>query len=151
MAILAIRMGDARRGVRILAATHEIGATTLRGNVPELAYERRRGLEHARVVLGDESFAAECAIGQALTLESVLKRLNDSTAEPAASTFETPLTPRQREVALLIARGLTNVHIAERLVVSPHTVERHVENILDKLHLPSRTAIAVWMVEHERG
>jgi DNA-binding NarL/FixJ family response regulator len=42
------------------------------------------------------------------------------------------------EVATLIARGLTNSQIAERLVISPHTVERHVENILDRLRLSSR-------------
>jgi len=39
----------------------------------------------------------------------------------------------------------TNAQIAERLVVSPHNVERHVENILDRLRLSSRVEIAVWM------
>jgi Bacterial regulatory proteins, luxR family len=57
---------------------------------------------------------------------------------------------RTRSCAAYCPR-ITNAQIAERLVVSPHTVERHVENILDKLHLSSRTAIAVWVVEHERG
>jgi len=46
---------------------------------------------------------------------------------------------------------MTNRQIAEQLVVSPHTIERHVENILDKLRLSSRIEIAVWMVRHERG
>jgi len=45
----------------------------------------------------------------------------------------------------------TNAQIAERLVVSPHNVERHVENILDRLRLSSRVEIAVWMTEHARG
>jgi non-specific serine/threonine protein kinase len=53
--------------------------------------------------------------------------------------------------SMLIARGMTNRQIGERLVVSSHTVERHVENILDKLRLSSRIEIAVWMVEQERG
>jgi DNA-binding NarL/FixJ family response regulator len=61
------------------------------------------------------------------------------------------LTPRQYEVVALIARGLTNRQIGQQLVVSPHTIERHVENILDGLHLSSRIDIAVWMVEHPRG
>jgi DNA-binding NarL/FixJ family response regulator len=52
---------------------------------------------------------------------------------------------------VLIARGLTNSQVAERLVISPHTVERHVENILDRLRLSSRTEVAVWMVEHTHG
>src|SRR5439155_9622020 len=53
LGILAIRMGDHRRGVRVLATPHESGALALRGDVPELAYERRRAIEDARVMLGD--------------------------------------------------------------------------------------------------
>ncbi len=52
------------------------------------------------------------------------------------------LTPREREVLLLITEGLTNRQIAERLVVSEHTVHRHVTNMLRKLGLPSRAAAA---------
>jgi LuxR family transcriptional regulator, maltose regulon positive regulatory protein len=46
----------------------------------------------------------------------------------------------------LLAEGLTNRQIAERLVVSEHTVHRHVTNILRKLRLPSRTAAAAHAV-----
>ena len=52
------------------------------------------------------------------------------------------LTPREREVLRLVTEGLTNRQIAERLVVSEHTVHRHVTNMLRKLDLPSRTAAA---------
>lgn len=52
------------------------------------------------------------------------------------------LTPREREVLCLVTEGLTNRQIAERLVVSEHTVHRHVTNLLRKLDLPSRTAAA---------
>jgi DNA-binding NarL/FixJ family response regulator len=67
--------------------------------------------------------------------------------EPAASrSGETgplsQLTPREREVLRLITQGLTNGQIAERLIVSEHTVHRHVTNLLRKLDLPSRTAAA---------
>ena len=53
---------------------------------------------------------------------------------------------REREVLGLLAEGLTNRQIAERLVVSEHTVHRHVTNILRKLDLPSRTAAAAHAV-----
>jgi non-specific serine/threonine protein kinase len=150
--ILAIRMGDQRRGARILSARHETDAMALASMFPELAYERRRALEHARLVLGEDSFAAESSVGQTLTLEdAVLEGLQATKVEPTARTSDGPLTPRQREVAKLIARGLTNGQIAERLVLSRHTVERHVENILDRLRLSSRVEIAVWMVEHTHG
>ena len=56
------------------------------------------------------------------------------------------VTAREREVLRLLAEGLTNRQIAERLVVSEHTVHRHVTNILRKLDLPSRTAAAAYAV-----
>ena len=56
------------------------------------------------------------------------------------------VTPREREVLRLLAEGLTNQQIAERLVLSEHTVHRHVTNILRKLDLPSRTAAAAHAV-----
>ena len=52
------------------------------------------------------------------------------------------LTRREVEVVRLMAAGLTNADIAERLVVSEHTVHRHVSNILGKLGVPSRAAAA---------
>jgi LuxR family transcriptional regulator, maltose regulon positive regulatory protein len=78
-------------------------------------------------------------------------------AERAARVFEAArqgapqpalgsLTAREREVLGLLAEALTNRQIAERLVVSEHTVHRHVSNILRKLDLPSRTAAAAQAV-----
>ena len=58
-----------------------------------------------------------------------------------------PLTRRQREVASLLARGLTNREIAERLVLSERTIEGHVEQIRVKLGVRSRTQIATWVLE----
>jgi DNA-binding CsgD family transcriptional regulator len=58
------------------------------------------------------------------------------------------LTRREQEVAILIAAGLTNAEIAERLVIVAGTVANYVERILRKLELRSRTQIAVWAVEH---
>jgi LuxR family transcriptional regulator, maltose regulon positive regulatory protein len=64
----------------------------------------------------------------------------------AADAEGMPVTPREREVLALLAEGLTNRQIAERLVVSEHTVHRHVTNILRKLDLPSRAAAAAHAV-----
>ena len=61
-------------------------------------------------------------------------------AVPAAP--KTLVTPREREVLALLADGLTNRQIAEQLVLSEHTVHRHVANILRKLGVPSRAAAA---------
>src|SRR5260370_321026 len=60
-----------------------------------------------------------------------------------------PLTAREWEVAVLVARGCSNREIAERLVIVTSTTERHVANILAKLTLHSRTEVAVWVFEHQ--
>ena len=52
------------------------------------------------------------------------------------------LSPRERDVLRLVAEGLSDGEIAERLVLSPHTVHRHVANIRRKLGLHSRAAAA---------
>jgi DNA-binding NarL/FixJ family response regulator len=57
------------------------------------------------------------------------------------------LTPREREVVVLIAQGKSNRAIAEALGISEKTAERHVANILSKLGFHSRTQIATWAVE----
>jgi DNA-binding CsgD family transcriptional regulator len=73
--------------------------------------------------------------------ESVLVALGALTpAEPV----EGPLSAREQEVLRLIADGLSDADIAERLIVSPHTVHRHVANIRVKLRLPSRAAAVAY-------
>jgi predicted ATPase/DNA-binding CsgD family transcriptional regulator/Tfp pilus assembly protein PilF len=61
----------------------------------------------------------------------------------------TPLTPREHEIAMLIARGLSNREIADELVISPATAARHVANILAKLGFSSRTQVASWATRHD--
>jgi len=57
------------------------------------------------------------------------------------------ITRRQQEIAILLAEGLSNAAIAERLVISEGTVANHIEHILRRLELQSRTQVAVWAVE----
>ena len=87
----------------------------------------------------------------ALDGEIHLPWLGDSAAvlaalgEPApAPVAEGPLSEREREVLRLVADGLGDAEIAERLVVSPHTVHRHVANIRTKLGQPSRAAAVAY-------
>jgi NarL family two-component system response regulator LiaR len=62
----------------------------------------------------------------------------------ANAQLSSELSERELEVLRLIADGLNNTEIAERLVISEHTVKRHVSNILSKLHLADRTQAAVY-------
>jgi DNA-binding CsgD family transcriptional regulator len=56
------------------------------------------------------------------------------------------LTPREREVVALLAEGLTNSQVAERLFISPRTAAVHVSNVLAKLGMASRTEVAAWAI-----
>ncbi len=58
------------------------------------------------------------------------------------------LTPRQREVALLIAEGLTIAEIRDRLAITPGTTANHVEAVLRRLGAGSRVQIATWAIAH---
>lgn len=71
-------------------------------------------------------------------------------AEPSGHTAERSLlSPREREVAVLIAEGLSNRAIADRLGLSERTIEAHVEHILGKLGFRSRARVATWVTEGE--
>jgi signal transduction histidine kinase/DNA-binding CsgD family transcriptional regulator len=87
----------------------------------------------------DESQAA--SYSDQLDGQVVLAEFNNSRF-PTSS-----LTPRQREIAGLLARGLPNAEIAQQLVLTRGTVANHVASILQRLELESRTQIAAWAVE----
>jgi LuxR family maltose regulon positive regulatory protein len=77
-----------------------------------------------------------------------------SAEEPAirpSRAMPDPLSARESEVLSLIARGLSNKHIARELDLSPHTVKRHVAHILDKLDFASRSQAAAWFHAHAAG
>jgi DNA-binding CsgD family transcriptional regulator len=73
----------------------------------------------------------------------------DSHAAPAAPADTHGLTPRELEVLRLVAAGKTNREIASMLVVSEHTVARHVQNIFAKVGVSSRTAAGAFAFEHD--
>jgi DNA-binding NarL/FixJ family response regulator len=104
---------------------------------------RERLVEAIRVVHG----------GEALLSPSITRRLVERFAartdppQPPAALLE-GLTPREREVLVLIARGLSNGEIAERLVVTEATVKSHVGSVLLKLGLRDRVQAVVFAYEH---
>jgi len=72
----------------------------------------------------------------------VLQNLRGENAD--AEPLFTELTERELDVLKLIANGMTNSQIAEKLVISENTVKGHVSNILSKLHVADRTQVAVY-------
>lgn len=77
-----------------------------------------------------------------LVAERVLENIRGTDSEEPA--LFTELTERELDVLRLIAKGMTNSQIAEKLVISENTVKGHVSNILSKLHLADRTQVAVY-------
>jgi non-specific serine/threonine protein kinase len=141
-------------------------AEALRTNIgapvpPDARPYYERSMAAARARLGEEAWEAAFAEGEAMGLEEAveyaLSEEERSTtppetpfaAEQEASAGGQPpnLTRREKEIAALVARGLTSRQIASKLVLSAHTVDKHVANILKKLGVNSREQVAARMSE----
>jgi DNA-binding NarL/FixJ family response regulator len=150
-AALALNRDQPAVAARLLAAVAAIGGeqVTTAWAATRLAYEAC--LERARVTLDEAIFQAEQAKGRILSLEQAVKLAQDTahkaaTAQAARQKLDA-LTPREREVAALIAQGKSNGEIAAEMVVSKRTVEKHVANILSKLWFTNRAQIVRWGIE----
>jgi non-specific serine/threonine protein kinase len=118
--------------------------------VPALGSRHETERTALRALLGERVYGERARRGgrlshdQALTL-AVEGRLVEEPKVPAQD--QSPLTPRESEVADLVGQGLANREIAERLVISHRTAQGHVENILHKLGFSSRAQVAAWVAE----
>jgi predicted ATPase/DNA-binding CsgD family transcriptional regulator len=118
----------------------------------ELA-DYERSLSAARVHLGERAFAAAWSQGRSMTPEQAVaaqgQKPTPSPTKTAAllPTYPAGLTAREVEVLRLVAGGLTDVQIAEKLVLSPRTVHAHVSSIYSKLGLTSRSAATRFAME----
>jgi predicted ATPase/DNA-binding SARP family transcriptional activator/DNA-binding CsgD family transcriptional regulator len=116
-------------------------------------------LASARSQLGEEAWKEALIAGRAMSLEEAAEyALNDDEPGPSASpvspvppTEQTTvdLTRREREVATLVSRGLTNRQVARELSISERTAANHVAKILRKLGLQSRVQIASWVAKRQ--
>ena len=146
-------------------------------SVPLRSFERainEWGIAKVRSQLGEEAFATAWAEGRTMTPAEVSLLSPDSAAQEravetvGASRADTPskltqpastvtslpnsaagLTGREVEVLRLLAMGLTNAQIAERLVISLLTVKAHVRSIYSKLDIASRSAATRYAIEHK--
>jgi predicted ATPase/DNA-binding CsgD family transcriptional regulator/DNA-binding XRE family transcriptional regulator len=150
LAALALAHRRLDRAARLLAAAETIRSAHPAPIWPAEQFEIDRQIGAVRAHLPASRRTSLWQEGQAFSTEQAVAYALADEARPLAQPPPSrlgSLTDREREVAALIAHGATNRAIAETLVISERTVERHVANIFAKLDLNSRTQIAVFAVE----
>jgi DNA-binding CsgD family transcriptional regulator len=160
--------GQPERAARLYGAAEALREASGAALSTEERAERDRDVARARGGVERAAFEAARAAGKAMSLEqAVIFALADAQPIPlpvaagggripaavatpvttagVAHDEQVPLTRREREVAVLISRGLTNKQIGEVLVIAEGTVNIHVGNILGKLGFSSRSQVAAWV------
>jgi predicted ATPase/DNA-binding NarL/FixJ family response regulator len=151
-AALAAREGDAERAVMLAAAAAGLRATSGLSPLPGIRASRYQAAVRR---LDDGTAALRWARGLALSPQAAIDlAIEHALGAPRlrgtpAITRAAPggLTPRELEIATLIASGRSNKAIGAELVISPATVARHVANIMAKLDFRSRAQIAAWITD----
>ena len=157
-AALAVVRGDDATAVRLVGAASALREVVgqPRSAVAQAQLDGLLAAAHHRLGPSSASLAAEgrrlraheavryaLASGAPAAPETAPGPATDGAGRPALTT-PSVLTPRELQIAQLIARGLSNRAIAEELVISPATAARHVANMLAKLGLSSRAQVAAW-------
>jgi DNA-binding NarL/FixJ family response regulator len=103
--------------------------------------------------LDESTWTAAWEEGRAMSMETAIECAlseEEPSTTTSPSTHEHPagLTSREVEVLGLVAAGMTNAQVAQRLFLSPRTVQRHLNSIYHKLGVSSRTAATRFALEH---
>jgi predicted ATPase/DNA-binding CsgD family transcriptional regulator len=154
LAWLAADVGQGRRAAELSGAAATVWrhlGTGIEAFGPHTAADSTVADEQINSLLGvKEADAVRSAQHGLSRVEVVELALGLRRASRGAAPDIAPLTAREFEVAQLIADGMSNRAIAERLVISTRTVDGHVERMLAKLDYTSRTQIASWAAERDR-
>jgi len=119
----------------------------------ELA-DYERSVAAVRAHLGEKAFAAAWSQGRSMTPRQALAAKGQKSLSPptvpvrSAPTYPAGLTTREVEVLRLLADGLTDVQIADKLILSPRTVHSHISTIYSKAGVTSRSAATRYAIEH---
>lgn len=149
LASSAAMAGRAQRAAELLGASEMLRLRIGAQMSPFTSPLVEKAQEQAKSALGEARYNKAFEAGAHLDREGAVglatgKKVVQDTA-PTPDRTANPLGKREREVAELIAEGLSNKEIATRLFLSERTVETHVYNILNKLGFNSRVNIASWV------
>jgi DNA-binding NarL/FixJ family response regulator len=148
LAGVASQHGEARWAVHLWGATERLREEHALAILPTEQAGFEQSMALARTQLGAELLAAAWAEGRQMTPEQAFTARTQG-IPTASQDYPGELTLREVEVLRLLALGLTNTQIAERLVISPRTVNAHLRSIYSKLELTSRTAATRYAIEHD--
>jgi predicted ATPase/DNA-binding CsgD family transcriptional regulator len=129
-----------------LAQTRRALGTTLVAHATVRGRPHDDAIAKARLALGTHRYAEAYERGAAMATGQIVAYALGERRRPDADSSPPTLTTREREVAGLVARGLSNRQIANKLVISQRTAETHIEHVLRKLNFSSRAQIAAWAV-----
>jgi non-specific serine/threonine protein kinase len=150
MAWVASIRSDAQRAAVLLGAAQGLwpAARTVSTVLPNMFRFHDECERTTRRALGEKRFDLALRRGRAMSMNAAIAfALEEEVAGTSASAgARAGLTERERQVADLVAEGLTNRQVAARLVISQRTAQGHVEHILTKLGFTSRAQIAAWVV-----
>jgi ATP/maltotriose-dependent transcriptional regulator MalT len=154
IAHIALMRGEMERAARIVGASESL-FPNINAHAPALSAAAYQELvTKLPTRLGEHKYRALFGEGMALAMLNELATWEQliheaPIAEALRTASATPLTEREQEVLRLLAQGLTNMQIAERLIVSPFTINAHLRNIYNKLDVPSRPAAIRYALEHQ--
>ena len=155
LAWITAHEGDVQRAVVLMGAAERLGRwvgspTVL---VPDLSSYQDEWERTARGMMSDDAFGGAGREGGAFDADAVFAYALGQQALPVSADRTggvSELTRRERQVAELIARGMTNKQIAAHLKIAPRTAAGHLQHLMAKLGFTSRAQIADW-VSKERG
>jgi predicted ATPase/DNA-binding CsgD family transcriptional regulator len=147
LARLSLDRADHRRAATLLAAATGLEDAAGRDPTASSTSSLAADIERARAGCASDAFAAAWSRGRGLPLHQAVALVTgpDVEVDEPPPQRHSVLTPREHQIAKLVAEGLTNRQIAQRLVIAPGTVKTHVERILGKLGMNTRVQIATWV------
>ena len=148
LALVAAARKEDERALRLASVVERMSRESSFSTLPQRVEQLGAAVERIRKKFGPQKAGDIWREGQAMAPGQALEYALLASGTAAAAPDGGPLSRREREVVAMVAAGMTNKQIAEKLFIAERTAEGHVERIRNKLGVRSRTEVATWAVAH---